>query len=245
VLSQLPAFVGARAFPLRRYGRKQNGKCLVAAGRRRTTAAAIWIFAEMDGGRQSTTKVRMSFFYAKTNMKHFQRWMDRLRDNKMKSSKILQIYISNIYNSGQLLLCNEKKLILFLNSCFFFVLYTSQPSGHFTLHKVFSPVTCLGFRVCGNPGSSWQGHACVKLPEFVGRSVQNLVEIGTAVWAWKGYIGKNSHFYIYRWTSEPGPGAAREKLNAMKSPTWTFFVKQSFFYSCREYLPDKAHLVFI
>jgi len=39
-------------------------------------------------------------------------------------------------------------------------------------------------------------------PELVGRSEQNLVEIGTAVRACKGdigrYIGTNSHFYIYK-----------------------------------------------
>jgi len=35
-------------------------------------------------------------------------------------------------------------------------------------------------------------------PELVGRSVQNLVEIGLAVWARKGDIGTNSHFYKYR-----------------------------------------------
>jgi len=29
--------------------------------------------------------------------------------------------------------------------------------------------------------------------------------------------------------SQPGPGAAREKLNEIKSPNFTFFVKQSFF----------------
>jgi len=39
-------------------------------------------------------------------------------------------------------------------------------------------------------------------PELVGRSAQNLVEIGPAVRACKGDIGRsigsNSHFYIYR-----------------------------------------------
>jgi len=37
-----------------------------------------------------------------------------------------------------------------------------HPSGHFKLHRVFSPVTYLGFGVWGTPGSSWWGHACVK-----------------------------------------------------------------------------------
>jgi len=32
-------------------------------------------------------------------------------------------------------------------------------------------------------------------------------------------------------TSQPGPSAAREKFNGIKSPIWTFFVKQSFFSS--------------
>jgi len=40
------------------------------------------------------------------------------------------------------------------------------------------------------------------LPELAGSSVQNLVEIGPAVRAQKGdlgrYIGINSHFYMYR-----------------------------------------------
>jgi len=34
-------------------------------------------------------------------------------------------------------------------------------------------------------------------PELTGRSVQNFMEIGPAVRAWKGDIGTNSHFYIY------------------------------------------------
>jgi len=69
-----------------------------------------------------------------------------------------------------------------------------HPSGHFTLHK--------GFRVWGTLGS--KSRVCRVMlvlrtfPELVGRSVQNLVEIGAAVRAGKGYIGKNSHFYIYR-----------------------------------------------
>jgi len=63
-----------------------------------------------------------------------------------------------------------------------------------TLHKVFSPVTHLGFRVWGTPRSRGQvGRVMLVLrtfPELAGRSVQNLVEIGLAVWARKGYIGK-------------------------------------------------------
>jgi len=43
-------------------------------------------------------------------------------------------------------------------------------------------------------------------PELVGRSVQNLVEIGPAVRALKGYLGTYSHFYIYRYRYEEGFG---------------------------------------
>jgi len=56
-----------------------------------------------------------------------------------------------------------------------------------TLHKVFSLVTHLGFRVWATPGS--RGWVCGVMlvlrtfPELLGRSVQNLVEIGPAVWA--------------------------------------------------------------
>jgi len=60
-----------------------------------------------------------------------------------------------------------------------------HPSGHFTSHKVFSPVTYLGFEVCGTPGSrGWVSVVMLVLRTFhelVGRSVQNLVEIGAAV----------------------------------------------------------------
>jgi len=60
-----------------------------------------------------------------------------------------------------------------------------HPSGHLTLHKVFFPVTHLGFGVWGTPGSrGWVGEVMLMLrtfPELVGRSVQNLVEIGPAV----------------------------------------------------------------
>jgi len=60
------------------------------------------------------------------------------------------------------------------------------PSGHFTLHKVFSPVmTHLDFGVLDTPGSRGQvGGVMLVLrtfPELVGRSVQSLVEIGLAV----------------------------------------------------------------
>jgi len=60
-----------------------------------------------------------------------------------------------------------------------------HPSGHFTLHKVFSLMTRLGFEVWGTPGSGgWVGGVMLVLrtfPELVGRFVQNLVEIGLAV----------------------------------------------------------------
>jgi len=65
-----------------------------------------------------------------------------------------------------------------------------HPSGHFTLDK--------GFRVCGTPGSRGRAGGVMLVlrtfPELVGRSVQNLVEIGPAVRAGKGYIGTNSHW---------------------------------------------------
>jgi len=81
-----------------------------------------------------------------------------------------------------------------------------HPFGHFTLHKVFSPVIRLGFGVWGTLGSRVRVGGIMLLlrtfPELVGRSVQNLVDIGLAVRAWKGDIGRyivtNSHFYIYR-----------------------------------------------
>jgi len=61
------------------------------------------------------------------------------------------------------------------------------PSGHFMLHKVFSPVTHLGFGVLGTPGyRGMVGGVMLALRTFlelVGRSVQNLVEIGLAVQA--------------------------------------------------------------
>jgi len=51
-----------------------------------------------------------------------------------------------------------------------------HPSGHFTLHKVFSPVIRLGFRVWGTQGSGGRvGKVMPTLrtfPELVGRSVQ-------------------------------------------------------------------------
>jgi len=55
------------------------------------------------------------------------------------------------------------------------------------LHKVFSPMTLLGFGVWGTQGSRDRvGRVMLELrtlAELVGRSVQNLVEIGLAVWA--------------------------------------------------------------
>jgi len=52
-------------------------------------------------------------------------------------------------------------------------------------HKVFSPMTHLGFGVWGNPESRGRvGEVMLVLrtfPELVWRSVQNLVEIGVAV----------------------------------------------------------------
>jgi len=60
-----------------------------------------------------------------------------------------------------------------------------HPSGYFTLHKVFSPMTRFGFGVWGTPGSrGGVGGVMLVLrtfPELAGRSVQNLVEIGLAV----------------------------------------------------------------
>jgi len=59
-----------------------------------------------------------------------------------------------------------------------------HPSGHFMLHKVFSPMTHLGFEVWGTPGPrGWVGVVMLVLrtfPELVWRSVQNLGEIGLA-----------------------------------------------------------------
>jgi len=71
--------------------------------------------------------------------------------------------------------------------------YTSQPGpgaarekfDELTLHKVFFPVTRLGFGVWGTLGSrGWVGGVMLVLgtfPELVARPVQNLVEIGPAV----------------------------------------------------------------
>jgi len=79
-----------------------------------------------------------------------------------------------------------------------------HPSGHFTLHKVLSPVTQLDF------GVSWGGIGGVMLvlrsfPILVGRPVQNWVRIGPAVRAWKGYTGTNSPFiYIDGFIGEIG-----------------------------------------
>jgi len=84
----------------------------------------------------------------------------------------------------------------FINKIFIFILYyTNQPGpgaawekfDELTLHKVFFPMTRLGFGVWGTPGSwDWVGGVMLVLrtfPELVGRSVQNLVEIGPAVQA--------------------------------------------------------------
>jgi len=86
-------------------------------------------------------------------------------------------------------------------------------------------VICLGFRVWGTPGSG--GQVVLRtLPELVWRSVQNLVEIGPAVRAWKRDIGTISLFYTY--TSQPGPGADQEKFNEIKSPIRRFYFTESF-----------------
>jgi len=69
-----------------------------------------------------------------------------------------------------------------------------HPSGHFTLHKDFSPMTHLGY-----PEGRVGGVMLVlrTLPEMVGRSVQNLVEIGLAVRGVKrGHRYKQSLLYI-------------------------------------------------
>jgi len=64
-------------------------------------------------------------------------------------------------------------------------------------HKVFSPVTCLGFGLWDTPGSrGWVGGVMLVLRtllELVGRSVQNLVGIGLAVCAGKRDIGTNKY----------------------------------------------------
>jgi len=61
----------------------------------------------------------------------------------------------------------------------------SHPSGHFTLHKVISPVNRLGFGVWVTLGSGvhvgWVRLVLRTFPALVGNSVQNLVEIGSAV----------------------------------------------------------------
>jgi len=36
---------------------------------------------------------------------------------------------------------------------------------------------------------------------------------------------------LYRYTSQPGPGAAREKFNELKFTLWTLFVQPNFFSS--------------
>jgi len=62
-------------------------------------------------------------------------------------------------------------------------------------------VICLGFGVWGTPGSGGQvGKVILVLktfPELAGRSAQNLVEIGLAVWGKrKGDIGTVTFIYI-------------------------------------------------
>jgi len=55
----------------------------------------------------------------------------------------------------------------------------SHQSGHFTLHKVFSPIICLGFGILGYTGvrmSGWQGHSCVK--NFLRESVEVCTKFG-------------------------------------------------------------------
>jgi len=52
--------------------------------------------------------------------------------------------------------------------------FEGYPSEHFTLHKVFSPVTLKGFGVWGTQGSrglGWRGHTCVKDLPWVGGEV--------------------------------------------------------------------------
>jgi len=59
-----------------------------------------------------------------------------------------------------------------------------HPSGHFMLHKVFSPVTHLGFRIWGSGGQVGGLMLVLRtFSELVGSSVPNLVEIGPAVCA--------------------------------------------------------------
>jgi len=55
-------------------------------------------------------------------------------------------------------------------------------SGHFTLNKVFSSVTHLGFRVWGTTGVQglgWRGHTCVKNLPRVFR--EGLCKIGPVI----------------------------------------------------------------
>jgi len=57
----------------------------------------------------------------------------------------------------------------------------------FLFSKVFSQVICLGF---GVKGSGWQVRCVLRaLPKSVWRSLQNLVEIGPTVRAWKRDTG--------------------------------------------------------
>jgi len=74
-----------------------------------------------------------------------------------------------------------------------------HPSRHFILHKVFSPVICLGF---GVRGLGWRDHACVKNLPWVGREV--CAKFGGDWFGSSGvkrvdrYMITNSLFYIYR-----------------------------------------------
>jgi len=61
--------------------------------------------------------------------------------------------------------------------------------------------------VCTKFGGDWS--SCLRAKEGPGR-----------------YVAANSLFYKY--TSKPGPSAAREKFDELTSPIWTFFAKQSF-----------------
>jgi len=77
------------------------------------------------------------------------------------------------------------------------------PIKTFYVTQSFSPVIWLGFVVCGTPWSrGWVAgviHVLRTFPLLVRRSVQNLVEIGLAVRAWKRDTGRYIYmFYIYR-----------------------------------------------
>jgi len=67
------------------------------------------------------------------------------------------------------------------------------------IKQVFSPVICLGFGVWGPPmsGGRFGGVILVLRTSLSWWSEQNLVEIGTAVCAWKKDTGTNCLFYMY------------------------------------------------